>query len=217
MPPSLNPTLDPTLDPTIRPTTPPTLDPTLHPSLLPTVEPTRNPTLVPTGHPSTSRPTVVPTSTPTFMPSQSPTNCCGQLEIAEETCNKRITEIIDTCSYDDNPVCQGGTLISCDGCQRDDLSDLMQQMEQINGNITSIETCQQTANDAVSAANAVETDIENLIAALLVEDTEKWQKVFDDFSTGCTYIPTQYCEVMQTSQGSQTPACTLDNGVCKDL
>jgi len=53
-----------------------------------------------------------------------------------------------------------------------------------------------------------------LIVALQTEDVAKWQAVRDDFSAGCSYMPNQYCGLIETSAGSGTAACQLVSNAC---
>merc|ERR1712226_106160 len=220
------PTMVPTGVPSMPPSSvepspyPTTTFPSVSPSDTPTLPPTVVPTIIPTPPPSTTLPSVSPSQPPTHLPTVHPTNCPYQLSKCNETCYEWIEGIKETCRWQGSIVCAGGGSTNCDTCYQEEIEDLRRQVNLLSVSVSSYSYCSDLQAQTINSATAVEKDMENLIVALQTEDTAKWQTVFDTFSSNgmsCSYLPTQYCELMETSNGSGTQACELVNGICRAL
>lgn len=114
----------------------------------------------------------------------------------------------------------GVGVANCDTCHKGEIEDLRRQVNLLSVSVSSYSYCSDLQAQTIQSANSVEKDMESLILALQTEDAAKWQTVYDKFKPngmGCSYLPTQYCELMETSAGSNTQACELVNGVCQDV
>jgi len=133
---------------------------------------------------------------------------------SNQTCYEKIETIKTTCRYNGEVVCAGGGVSDCNSCYQADIEHLQRQVNLLTVDIASFGYCQDLQTQTIAAANQVESDMDALIVALQTEDTAKWQAVWDDYNTGCGYMPNQYCGLIETSSGSATPACQLVNNAC---
>merc|ERR1712045_556740 len=109
---------------------------------------------------------------------------------------------------------------NCGECHQEEIEQLRRQVNLLSVSVSSYSYCSDLKAQAIQSANAVEQDMENLILALQTEDTAKWQTVYDTFKSSgmsCSYLPNQYCELIETSSGSGTQACELVNAVCREV
>jgi len=220
------PTSVPTTVPSLRPTTvhpsppPSTTFPSISPSDTPTITPTAHPTIIPTPPPSTTLPSFNPSKSPTQMPTVSPTNCEQQLARCNETASGWVEEIKETCRWQGEIVCAGGGSTNCGECYQGEIEDLRRQVNLLSVSMASYSYCSDLKAQTIQSSNAVEKDMENLILALQTEDVVKWQTTYDAFKSngfGCSYLPSQYCELIETSSGSNTQACQFANSSCNDV